>query len=72
VAVDLPSGLDPDDGTTDGVVLPAAITVTFGGVKAGLRRGSGPELAGRVVLVDLGLELADPVASVTIDEVRPG
>ncbi len=56
VAVDLPSGLHPDDGTSgDGLVLPADVTVTFGGVKAGLVRAAGPSLAGRVVLVDIGL-----------------
>lgn len=58
VAVDLPSGLDPDDGTADAAVLPADITVTFGALKAGLVRGRGPELAGLVHLVDLGLEPA--------------
>jgi hydroxyethylthiazole kinase-like uncharacterized protein yjeF len=69
VAVDLPSGLDPDDGSTDGVVLAAQATVTFGGVKAGLVRGDGPRLAGRIVLVDLGLDLDDPVAEASVDEV---
>lgn len=71
VAVDLPSGLHPDDGTTvDDLVLPAAVTVTFGAVKAGLVRGRGPELAGRVVLADIGLggELAAtaPVAEASV------
>jgi len=64
VAVDLPSGLHPDSGTTaDGLVLPAAVTATFGAVKAGLVRGEGPALAGRVILVDIGLgpHLADAV-----------
>jgi NAD(P)H-hydrate repair Nnr-like enzyme with NAD(P)H-hydrate epimerase domain len=37
VAVDLPSGIGVDDGTLpDGPVLPADVTVTFGGSKAGL------------------------------------
>ena len=65
IAVDLPSGVNPDDGSSDGVVLPASITVTFGAVKAGLVRGSGPGLSGRVVLVDLGLgpALADVESS---------
>ena len=45
IAVDLPSGLHPDTGlTADDVVLPAAVTVTFGAVKAGLVRGRGPSL----------------------------
>ncbi|KZE42233.1 NAD(P)H-hydrate epimerase [Microbacterium sp. T32] len=56
LAVDIPSGLHPDTGEADAAVLPAATTVTFGAVKAGLVRGRGPELAGRIVLVDLGLE----------------
>lgn len=56
IAVDLPSGLHPDDGAADAAVLPADVTVTFGAVKAGLLRGRGPELSGRLVLVDLGLD----------------
>jgi NAD(P)H-hydrate epimerase len=56
VAVDLPSGLDPDDGSTAAdIVLPADVTVTFGGRKAGLLLGRGPALAGRVVLIDIGI-----------------
>lgn len=72
VAVDLPSGLDPDSGEAGGIVLPAATTVTFGAVKAGLARGKGPALSGRVVLVRLGLELADAVGEASVDEVREG
>ncbi len=55
VAVDVPSGLHPDDGAADDAVLRADVTVTFGAVKAGLVRGRGPELAGELQLVDLGL-----------------
>ena len=58
VAVDIPSGVDPDEGTvTDAVVLPADLTVTFGAVKAGLLLGAGAELAGRVSLIEIGLDL---------------
>lgn len=61
IAVDLPSGLHPDDGTTaDGVVLPASVTVTFGGVKAGLTRSQGPALAGAIVFVDFDLPFDEP------------
>jgi hydroxyethylthiazole kinase-like uncharacterized protein yjeF len=57
VAVDLPSGLDPDSGAVaDDVVLPATLTVTFGGMKAGLLRGEGPRLCGRIMLVEIGIE----------------
>lgn len=56
VAVDIPSGIHPDDGSVpDPVVLPADVTVTFGAVKAGLLRSPARELAGRVELVDIGL-----------------
>ena len=56
VAVDLPSGIGPDDGAVpDPTVLPADVTVTFGAVKAGLLLPPGSAHAGRVVLVDLGL-----------------
>lgn len=72
IAVDLPSGLDPDTGEADEVVLPAATTVTFGAVKAGLVRGAGSALSGRIILVDLGLELTDPVGEASVDEVRVG
>ncbi|WP_150951523.1 NAD(P)H-hydrate epimerase [Microbacterium testaceum] len=74
VAVDVPSGLDPDDGTADAAVLAADVTVTFGALKAGLVRGRGPELAGRVHLVDLGLEpylqLAHPAVTAPVAVVR--
>lgn len=66
VAVDLPSGIGPDDGAVpDPVVLPADLTVTFGAEKAGLLRDPGARYAGRVVLVDLGLDpyLGDPVVT---------
>jgi hydroxyethylthiazole kinase-like uncharacterized protein yjeF len=56
VAVDIPSGIDPDDGSApDGVVLAADVTVTFGGYKAGLLIAPGSILAGRVRLIDIGL-----------------
>ncbi len=56
VAVDIPSGIGPDDGAVpDPTVLPADLTVTFGAEKAGLLLDPGSRYAGRVVLVDLGL-----------------
>ncbi|MFE5670678.1 NAD(P)H-hydrate epimerase [Agromyces sp. NPDC056523] len=69
VAVDLPSGISPDDGRVpDPTVLPADVTVTMGAVKAGLLLPPASRLAGRVVLVDLGLGPAlaavEPVVTV--------
>ncbi|PJJ55187.1 mycofactocin dehydrogenase MftG [Compostimonas suwonensis] len=72
VAVDLPSGIGADDGSVpDPTVLPADVTVTFGGCKAGLLLEPANRLAGRVRLIDIGLgpELArvEPVLTVRID-----
>lgn len=56
VACDLPSGTGPDDGSVPvDVVLPAAVTVTFGACGAGLLLAPARDLAGRVVVVDIGL-----------------
>jgi hypothetical protein len=56
IAVDIPSGINPDDGTVpDQHVLPADTTVTFGAFKAGLLLEPASRLAGRIRLVDIGL-----------------
>lgn len=73
IAVDLPSGLQPDTGAAGDAVLPASVTVTFGAVKAGLTRGRGPELAGELVLADIGLgselEGFRPVGEATVSRI---
>lgn len=58
VAVDLPSGVDPDSGdvTDPDAVLTADLTVTFIGVKTGLVRAPAADFAGEVVLETLGVE----------------
>jgi NAD(P)H-hydrate epimerase len=52
----------------DPLLLPADVTVTFGGYKAGLLISPGREFSGRVVLVDIGLlpdlERLEPVIRV--------
>ncbi|MET2012879.1 NAD(P)H-hydrate epimerase [Microbacterium chocolatum] len=58
IAVDVPSGVHPDTGAHDGEVFAASLTVTFGGTKVGLVSDDGAPVAGRVVLVDLGLDLS--------------
>lgn len=58
LAVDLPSGVDPDDGSVCGPAITATRTVTFGARKP--VHVLNPERCGEVVLVDIGLELTDP------------
>jgi len=55
VAVDVPSGIGVDDGTLPGPVLPADVTVTMGAAKPGLLVRPAAALAGRLVVVDIGL-----------------
>ncbi len=54
LALDLPSGLDADDGEVLGVCVRAAETVTFAAPKRGLFEGAGPEMCGTVTLTDIG------------------
>ena len=54
IALDLPSGLDADQGEAPGAVLPARRTVTFGAIKRGLTRGIGPKISGEILVADIG------------------
>ncbi|WP_419997246.1 NAD(P)H-hydrate dehydratase [Streptomyces boninensis] len=55
VAVDLPSGIDPDTGELTGEAVTAAATVTFGTYKPGLLIDPAAERAGALRLIDIGL-----------------
>lgn len=56
LAVDIPSGIDGLDGTAGGRPWRAVRTVTFAALKPGLLLGDGPDHAGEVVPVDIGLD----------------
>lgn len=70
VAVDVPSGIGVDDGSVPGVVLRADRTVTFGAVKPGLLLPPAAALAGRVELVEIGLDLTQERPAVRRLELR--
>ncbi len=55
VAADIPSGLDADTGECLGPVPRCVATATFHAPKAGLVKGRGPELAGRITVCDIGI-----------------
>jgi len=55
VAADVPSGVNADTGAADRLTLPARITVTFGLAKAGLYQYPGAELAGEVIVTEIGI-----------------
>jgi NAD(P)H-hydrate epimerase len=67
LAVDIPSGVDGLTGEVGGRALRAARTVTFAAGKPGLYLGAGPDLAGSVEVVDIGLD----VSSASIHVVEP-
>lgn len=58
LAVDLPSGLHADSGAALPVAVRADVTATMAAPKLGLERGVGPEHAGHVVEVEIGLPRA--------------
>lgn len=55
VAVDLPSGLNVDAGTSEGAVVSAGLTLTLGLPKYGLFVSPGREQAGHVEVIPIGL-----------------
>ncbi|MET8142921.1 NAD(P)H-hydrate dehydratase [Sphaerisporangium sp. NPDC005288] len=55
VAVDVPSGVDASTGEVAGEAVAAHLTVTFGGVKAGLLIDPGASRVGTLHPVDIGL-----------------
>jgi ADP-dependent NAD(P)H-hydrate dehydratase / NAD(P)H-hydrate epimerase len=64
VAVDLPSGVDPDTGACDGPHVRAEVTVTFGGRKPCHVVCPGAVACGQVRVVDIGIDadLSEPYA----------
>lgn len=68
VAVDVPSGVGVDDGTCPGAVLHADLTVTFGARKPALLLPPAADAAGRVVAVDLGLDLPGTPAVARLED----
>ncbi|HYF91686.1 MAG TPA: NAD(P)H-hydrate dehydratase [Symbiobacteriaceae bacterium] len=55
LAVDIPSGVTTDTGKADGPAVRADYTVTFGLPKLGLFQFPGADLAGKVIVADIGL-----------------
>ncbi len=55
VAVDLPSGLNPDTGALDPATLPADLTVTFAFPKVGQLLPPGADAVGDLVVADIGI-----------------
>ena len=63
VAVDLPSGMDADTGAIDPACPAADLTVTLAFPKPGLFKFPGAEMAGKLVIADIGIpeSMADSI-----------
>jgi NAD(P)H-hydrate epimerase len=69
VAVDVPSGVNASTGEVSGVCVDAVTTVTFHGKKVGLAVAPGGLHAGRIELVDIGLESAETSHALVTSEI---
>lgn len=67
LAVDVPSGVDPDTGSVAGRSLPAVATVAMGGLKRGHLVGQGAVLCGDVEVAPLGIDARGAAAALVED-----
>lgn len=76
LAIDVPTGIDADTGSTQGTSLRANLTITYIGIKVGLVTGAGTSCSGEIVLNDLQFpkeiyDYVDPVAElIRLNEFR--
>jgi NAD(P)H-hydrate epimerase len=70
IALDLPSGLDPDTGAVDPACVPADVTITLAFPKLGLFAFPGADKVGKLVICDIGIppQLGENVAVELINE----
>lgn len=71
VAVDFPTGLDPDTGAVEDVAFRAMETVTFSTLKTGHVLGQGPDYCGHVRIADIGINGGESSMFVAEEEDAP-
>ena len=73
IAVDYPTGLDPDTGEVEEKAFHAVETVTFSTLKTGHLLGSGPDHCGAVTVSDIGIHGGEPSMYIAdeVDARRP-
>ncbi|HEV3211921.1 MAG TPA: NAD(P)H-hydrate dehydratase [Acidimicrobiales bacterium] len=68
LAVDLPSGVDPDSGSTSGEALQARRTVAMGALKRGHLLADGARLSGEIRVATLGIEVTEFACALVEDD----
>ena len=71
VAVDFPTGLDPDSGSVEDRAFRAVETVTFGCLKTGHVWGRGPDYCGSVTVADIGIGGGQPCLHIAEESDAP-
>ncbi|MFQ5522451.1 MAG: NAD(P)H-hydrate dehydratase [Acidimicrobiia bacterium] len=71
VAVDFPTGLDPDTGQVAEKAFRAVETVTFGTLKTGHVINEGPDFCGTVTVADIGIAGGQPSLFIAGEEDAP-
>jgi hydroxyethylthiazole kinase-like uncharacterized protein yjeF len=73
VAVDYPTGLDPNTGKVEEQAFRAVETVTFGSIKTGHVLARGPDMCGALTVADIGINGGNPsmFLATESDTVRP-
>ncbi len=72
ISVDIPSGVDADTGEVTGSAVDSDVTVCMGSFKPGLMVDPGANMAGKIELIDIGLQryLPEPVIeALQVDDV---
>ncbi len=67
IAIDVPSGLDCDDGSSTDIPLPADVTITFGAAKPALLLSPARDRCGDIIVHPLGFAPPAITASVAAD-----
>jgi ADP-dependent NAD(P)H-hydrate dehydratase / NAD(P)H-hydrate epimerase len=68
LAVDVPSGIDPDTGIASGDTLRATRTVAMGALKRGHLLADGALLSGRVTVAPIGIDVRDAACALIEDD----
>ncbi len=77
LAVDIPTGIQADDGSVPGEAVRATVTATMAFIKRGLLFSPGREFAGRVKVIDIGFpervveKFPTPVHLIEPQDIRP-